>query len=515
MILQQTMVGKDTSAPAGMFRHLYPYLLVVLIIGLTTLVCTPLSNPQSYHIVSFILLFVVAILAVFLGIGPVLLASTMSAVSWNYFFIPPFHTFHIAGTEDRLMFISFFIIALLNGILTNRIRRQERLVRAREDETNALFQLTGELSKTRGIDGVMKVAADDFRKHFKAEAWFIIQDGNNNLSHPPVAADNDATDQPDPEITNWVFTNRMKAGRYTVTMSEATLTYYPLTGARINPGVVAFKIDELRYKDKDVFWDTYCTHIANALEREFLGEMAIKARVLDESDRFYGTLFNLISHEFRIPIATIMGASDTMMLAQTSEKNREELSGEIYKASARLNHLTENLLNMSRIESGRLSLRLDWHDVNDLFHRATQSLRQELEPFRIITVIPDDMPLVRIDFALMEHVLINLLLNSSQHSQPGSVLKLEASYNRNHLIIKVSDNGPGFPPEALPRLFDKFFRVEGSLAGGLGLGLSIVKGLVDAHKGTVAVRNPDNGGAQFTITIPSKLPDMDHLNIKE
>jgi two-component system sensor histidine kinase KdpD len=507
------MVGRETSPREGMFRHIYPYLLVVLIIGLTTLVCIPLSNPQSYHIVSFILLFVVAILAVFLGIGPVLLASTMSAVAWNYFFIPPFHTFHIAKTEDRLMFISFFIIALLNGILTNRIRRQERLVRAREDETNALFQLTGELSKTRGIDGVMKVAGEDFRKHFGAEAWFIIQDGNNNLRHPSVAADINVPDQPDPEITAWVFANRMKAGRYTGTKSEANLTYYPLTGARFNPGVVAFRIVEHRYKNKDVFWDTYCTHIANALEREFLGEMAIKARVLDESDRFYGTLFNLISHEFRIPIAAIMGASDTLMLAQTSERNREELYGEIFKASARLNHLTENLLNMSRIESGRILLRLDWHDVNDLFHRTTQSLKQELEPFRLVIVVPDDMPLVRIDFALMEHVLINLLLNSSQHSQPGSVLRLEAAYRSNNLILRVSDSGPGFPPEALPRLFDKFYRVEGSLAGGLGLGLSIVKGLVDVHKGTVAVKNHDSGGAQFTITIPSKLPDMNNINL--
>ena len=167
--------------------HLYSYLIVILIIGLTTIVCLPLSSPQSYHIVSFILLFAVALLAVFLGIGPVLLASTMSAVAWNYFFIPPFHTFHIARTEDRLMFISFFIIALLNGILTNRIRRQERAVRDREIQTNALFQLTGGLSKARGTDEVIMIATDHFRKHFGADAWFIIQDGNNNLNHTPVA----------------------------------------------------------------------------------------------------------------------------------------------------------------------------------------------------------------------------------------------------------------------------------------------------------------------------------------
>ncbi|MEZ4998327.1 MAG: DUF4118 domain-containing protein [Bacteroidales bacterium] len=131
----------------SMLKHIYPYLLVILIIGLATLALSPLSSPQSYHTVSFILLFLVAVLAVFFGIGPVFLASTMSAVSWNYFFIPPFHTFHIANTEDRLMFVSFFIIALLNGILTNRIRRQEMAVRDRENQTSALFRLTGSSPK--------------------------------------------------------------------------------------------------------------------------------------------------------------------------------------------------------------------------------------------------------------------------------------------------------------------------------------------------------------------------------
>lgn len=499
----------------SMLKHIYPYLFVILIISLATLGLSPLSTPQSYHIVSFILLFLVAILAVFFGIGPVLLASTMSAVSWNYFFIPPFHTFHIARTEDRLMFISFFIIALLNGILTNRIRRQERVVRDRENQTGALFQLTGELSKARGLEEIIKVASEDFRRHFGSETWFIIQDGQGNLPLTPFLADPVFREEIDNSVAEWVYTNRKKAGKFTSRMAESVLTYHPLTGAMINAGVMAFSIDESKYRNKDEFWDTYCTQIANGLEREFLGEMAVKARILAESDRFYSTLFNLISHEFRIPIAAIMGASDTLMLSQTSERNREELYSEINKASSRLNHLIDNLLSMSRIESGRISLRLDWYDINDLFHRVTNNLKQELEPFITVTEIPDDMPLVRIDFALMEHVLINLLLNSSQHSPRGSVIRMEASYDVDNLVLRVSDNGTGFPPESIPRLFDKFFRVEGSPAGGLGLGLSIVKGLVDAHRGTVAVNNLDEGGAVFTIIIPSELPDIDHLTLSE
>ena len=224
---------------------------------------------------------------------------------------------------------------------------------------------------------------------------------------------------------------------------EAGLTYHPLTGTRLNPGVVAFRIDEPAYKNRIAFRDTWFTQISNALEREFLGELAMKARLLDESDRLYNTLFNLISHEFRIPIATIMGASDTLLISQTTEKNREELYGEIFKASARLNHLIENLLNMSRLESGKISLRPDWCDVNDLVNKVTQNLKLELEQFNLTTVIPEDMPLVKIDFGLMEHVLYNLLLNSCQYSSGSLEIRLEASYANGNFILVVSDSGPG------------------------------------------------------------------------
>ncbi|MFZ2285896.1 MAG: ATP-binding protein [Bacteroidales bacterium] len=505
--------GRTLSIPFK--TRFYQYVLVVLIIGLTTLICSPLSNPQSYHIVSFILLFVVAMLAVFMGIGPVLLASTLSAISWNYFFIPPFHTFHIEKTEDRLMFISFFIIALLNGILTNRIRRQERLVRDRESQTNALFQLTEELSKANGIEKVLEVARNDFKNHFNADSWYILQDGNNRLELNPRPRDEKDLPVIEKHIVEHVFTKSERAGRYTDVFSEAGLTYHPLTGTRLNPGVIVFRIDEAAYSNRVAFRDTCFTQISNALEREFLGELAVKARILNESDKLYNTLFNLISHEFRIPIATIMGASDTLLISQTTEKNREELYNEIFKASARLNHLIENLLNMSRLESGKISLRLDWCDVNDLVNKVSQNLKQELEQFNLVTVIPDDMPLVKIDFGLMEHVLYNLLLNSCQYSSGSMEIKLEASHDNGNFILVVSDSGPGFPPEALPNVFDKFFRVDGTKSGGLGLGLSIVRGLVESHNGTVRVGNGINGGAVFTIAIPSDIPDMEELKLVE
>jgi two-component system sensor histidine kinase KdpD len=269
--------------------------------------------------------------------------------------------------------------------------------------------------------------------------------------------------------------------------------------------VVAVKLEKPFSDDKNAFWDTFLAQVSNALEREFLGELAQKARFLDESDKLYKTLFNSISHEFRIPVATIMGASDTLLTLSHSGNVQSALYNEIFTASVRLNRLIANLLNMSRLESGRLSVRLDWYDINDLVNKLSEDLNDELKPFALLVSVPDDMPLVRIDYGLMEQVLYNLLINACHHAPVASNIRLEINHSEGELDIQIMDRGPGFPEEALNNIFQKFFRVAGSKTGGLGLGLSIVKGFVEAHKGTVTVKNRKDGGAVFTIRVPSEL----------
>jgi two-component system sensor histidine kinase KdpD len=253
------------------------------------------------------------------------------------------------------------------------------------------------------------------------------------------------------------------------------------------------------------------TMLELTLEREYLAELAQKARFLDESDRLYKTLFNSISHELRIPVATIMGAAESLITLKHTAELQEELSHEIFTASMRLNRVIENLLNMSRLESGRISLRADWHDINDLINKVSADLEEELKNFVLVVEIPDDMPLVRIDFGLMEQVLYNLLFNSAEYSPAGSEITIEISHANNVLAIKVLDSGPGFPADKISSVFNKFFRVENSKSGGLGLGLSIVKGFVEAHKGTITVENRKEGGAGFTINIPSEQPEIAEL----
>ena len=489
------------------------YLIVLLIIALIALLCRPLAFQQGYYIVSFILLFVVSLMAVFLGIGPILLASTISALVWNYFFIPPHYKLHIERTEDKLMFVSFFFIALINGVLTNRIRREEKLALEREERTNAIFELTRELSNSSGVNEIVEVAYREVKKYFDVITICFLKEKDNKIDFLETKGNGKDIFRIDYAIAGWVFKNAMKAGRFTDFYNETSLTYYPLTGKRINPGVIAIEFEKPLSVEEEIFWIGYLTQISNALEREFLSELALKVRILDESDKLYKTLFTLISHEFRIPIATIMGASDTLLMPLTTDPDKTQLFNEISKASTRLNHLVENLLNMSRLESGKISTHLDWCDINDLINDVNRILKQELEPFNFISNIPNDMPLVRLDFGLMEQVFYNLILNSCQYTPKGSNIMVEATYTEGKLFVVVDDNGSGFPPEFLDRVFNKFFRVDSLKTGGLGLGLSIVRGIVEAHKGTVKVENKSDGGARFLITIPTEIPDMTNIQL--
>lgn len=503
---------KSTSQPAKTAGH---YAFSILVIGISVLICIPLSSNQGYHVVSYLLLSVVSLLATFMGIGPVFVASALSALVWNYFFIPPNYTFHIDKAEDILMFGLFFIIAMLNGIFTTRVRRQEQLALERENRTHTLFQLTRNLSKASGTNEVLNVANAEIETHFGITPYFILQNGMNKLIITPEKKDSTFLTEKQHSIAEWSFTHLQKAGAFTQNFTADENTYIPLPGAKITPGVLVYKAKEQFSGNKKTFWDTCITLIANALEREFLEEQAQKARFLDESDRLYKTLFNSISHELRIPVATIMGASDTLLNSNNSADTQAALCSEIFTASIRLNRVIENLLNMSRLESGRISARPNWHEINDLFNKVTEDLQNELKPFNVITSISENMPLVKIDFGLMEQILYNLIFNATQYAPVTSDITLSAEHVNNFLVLKVSDNGPGFPEDALPCVFNKFYRGTINKTGGLGLGLSIVKGFVEAQKGIITVKNRETGGAVFTLTVPSEKPDIEHFEINE
>jgi two-component system sensor histidine kinase KdpD len=490
------------------------YLITSASVLLAAIICFVLKDFIGYQVVSFCLLFLVSTLAFFFGTGPILLAATLSAVIWDFFFIPPPFTLHIENPVDVLMLIMFFIIALLNGILTSRVRGQEKKIRIREERTHALYQLTRELTLASGIDEVLKIARKSIQRNFNLDCSIILK---NELNQLEIFVRHDATLkllENERSIAMWVFKHSIKAGKHTDTLPSTDYTFYPLTGNSGNMGVIAVLHVNNFTQGEAQFWEAYISQISGKFEREFLREAAKSAFILNESDKLYKTLFNSISHELRIPVATIMGASDSLLNTGHNEAVRTELSNEILKASERLNRLIENLLSMSRLESGRITPRIDWCDVHDLVNMIIDNLRTELEPFNLMVVIPDNMPLVKLDFGLMEQVLHNLVYNSCQYAAKNTSLRIKTYYDHGNFILEVMDRGPGFPKEALPFIFNKFYRVEGSKTGGTGLGLSIVKGFVEAQKGSVAVENRQHGGARFTIKIPSEIPEIENIPLK-
>ncbi len=499
---------KKVSLPS-FTSNVRQYLTAILIIFLIALICFLIKDIIGYQVVSFALLFVVSILAFFFGTGPVLMSATLSALIWDFFFIPPPYTLHVDKPVDMLMLIMFFIIALLSGVLTSRIKRQEMKIRIREERTNALYQLTRELSTATGVEEVVTIAKNDIKKYFNLDSRILLKNDSDKLEYASQSNTNFALSTNDMSVAAWTFQHSAKAGRHTDTLPSSSYTFYPLKGNQMNLGVIAIQQEIVFTQGEEQFWEAFISQISGKFEREYLRNMAKQAFLLTESDKLYKTLFNSISHELRIPVATIMGASDSLLSTDHSGEIRKELSTEIFKASKRLNRLIENLLNMSRLESGRISPRLDWCDIHDLVNKVSESLQDELKPFNLHVVIPEDMPFVKLDFGLMEQVLYNLLYNATQYAPASENLRVKAFYDKGILTLQVMDRGPGFSPREISLIFNKFYRVEGSKAGGTGLGLSIAKGFIEAHRGTITVENRQNGGAKFTIRIPTEIPTED------
>jgi len=483
------------------------YLTSGFLIILTSIICFFITDIIGYQAVSFILLFLVSILALFMGTGPILLAAISSALIWDYFFIPPQLTFIVGDPLDMFLFVMFFIIALLNGVLTSRVRRQERKIRVREERTNALYQLTKDLSTVLGYDQVTKIASMYVLKYFKLNCAVFLKNENNMLDIRVQQDSGFEFSENDLSILDWVFKRSIKAGKFTDTLPSSRYTIYPLQGNSGNMGVIVVKMAAVFTHGEAQFWDTCLSQIAGRYEREFLRDAAKRTYLISESEKLYKILFNSISHEFRIPVATIMGASDTLLTQKYPEDIRHKLYYEINTASIRLNRLIENLLNMSRLESGRITPHPDWCDARDLTNSLAESLKEELAPYKFVAIIPNNMPLVFIDFGMIEQVLYNLILNATQYSKEGSSIRLKFFIDNKNLIIQVMDRGIGFPPSELKFVFDKFYRGLDAKAGGTGLGLSIVKGFVEAQEGTVVAENRKNGGATFTIKLPSRTMD--------
>lgn len=355
-----TFVGPMAGFIINRMSRIRQFLISVALVVLVSSVCFALSEYMSYQVVALVLLLMVSIIAISFDILPVLFTAALTAAIWDFFFIPPRFNFHVDTTEDSILLLMYFIIALINAVLTYKIRQVEKTARTKEEKANAI--------------------------------------------------------------------------------------------------------------------------------------------------KLYNTLLNSLSHELRTPIAAIIGATDNL---QAKNENltaiqKEQLIAEISKASFRLNHEVENLLNMSRLESGFVRPKKDWCDVTESIHEVVRKTEENKVAQKIFIHIKPQLPLFKLDRVMLEQIIYNLLANACAHTEPGTMIHVSAANYANVLQLVIEDNGKGFPEEEIANVFDKFYRLSHTTANGTGLGLSIVKGFTEALGGTVDLQNVGSGGSKFTINIPAE-----------
>lgn len=488
------------------------YAAAVTVVGIVTLVDLLLVSVLPWvgsQAVGLTELFAVLVIAAYMGRGPALLAAAVSAITWNFLFIEPRLTFTITHFNDVILFILYFAIAIFTGNLTARIRRQERQSNYNAERTMALYKLAHDTATAVNMDDVLQTAVTQISTVFDAEVAILLPAGDK-LEAQPHSSSTLRLDEKDYTVALWVFEHSKPAGRFTDTLTFASAQYRPLLTPGRTVGVIGIRTrkNERLSFEQEVLLETFVNQVAVVIEREMLDEAAEQSAMLRESERLYTTLLNSISHELRTPIATIKGAASSLLdpAAGANEHSRLQLTLDIQSAADRLNRLVENLLDMSRLESGRLQLKRDWCDVGDIIGVAVKRIDDCIETHPIEITIPADLPLIQVDFVLIEQVLVNLLDNACHYTPDGTEISIRAQAHDHQVEIFVSDNGPGIQPQLRERIFEKFFRVPGTATGGTGLGLSISRGLIEAHGGTLTLADQTGAGTQFVIRLPAGSP---------
>jgi two-component system sensor histidine kinase KdpD len=468
--------------------------------------------PGRYYLaVGLVQLLGLLLLSLRVGRWPVLLAGIVGALAWNYLFIPPRFTFAIHRVEDALLFLTYFVVALVAGQLTARVRAKVTDEQARERRASALLRLTRALAEARTLDEGAFAALRQIDELFAAKSTLLLALDADATPEPHFAA-SATLDEKERSVARLAHQRRRPAGRFTDTLPSCAGFYLPLLRDDDSLGVLGVHVPptaSLTLEQRDLL-DAFARQLALMVERDHLRVTQERERLLAESEKLHRALLDSVSHELRTPLAVITGSLEHLA-TDADPARRTVILHEARLAAARLNRLVANLLDQTRLECGALRPRPDWCDPRDLVNAALDAARETLEAdAHPLTVdLPDDLPPIRADFALTEQALANLLLNAARHTPPGTPVFITAGIDRDgaRAFFTVADRGPGLPPAMKDRLFQKFTRGDAAHAGGLGLGLSIVRGFIAAQGGEVVAGENPSGGAVFTLYLPHAAPE--------
>ena len=476
------------------------------VVMLATGVSLLMKGLLGYVAVSLVYLLGVVVVAMRLNRWAVLLAAAFSAMAWEYLFIPPLYTFTIRTPHDLMMIGMFFIVALAMGRTTNQLRVREAAERRREHRASALNRLLESVTASASLEDGLARAVTEVDALFRTRTAVLLAAADGRLEDEPHAASTFSPDAKARAVAAWAFERGQAAGRFTDTLPDAHAMYLPLQTANHRLGVLGVLFEERdtwTLDDNDLL-DTFAAQIAVMIDSYRAIETAQQARMAEESERLYHTLLDSVSHELKTPLSVIGAATEGLdtQLKDAGLPLTATFLDEIKAANRRLERIVSNLLDMTRIESGRLPLNIELGEVRELLESAVSQVENEVSRERVRITLAENLPLVRLDFGLMEQAICNLLVNAAQYSPVGSPIEVSAQLDAGKLEVRIRDHGVGLSPGEEKKVFGKFYRGAGARPGGTGLGLSIVQGILRAHRGEIAAGNDPGGGAVFTIRIP-------------
>lgn len=442
------------------------------------------------------------------GRGPSVLASLAAVLAFDFFFVPPLHTFAVSDVQYVVTFGVMLTLGLVVSTLTSRLRAQVDSARHRERRTAALLELGRQLSSLSGQMFLVNAAGSRIAEMTGGEVAIYLR----NRPGPPLltygydsAIARHTVSLP---TAQWVLEHDQIAGAGTNTLPNAVAVFFPLAGSQQTHGAVAIRVPDagqLLEPDQRRFLEACSNQLALALERDQLAIEAAEARIQAETEQVRSSLLSGVSHDLKTPLAAIAGASSSLLEAPAiDEDTRRQLLETVADEAARLNRLLENILQISKLEAGAATPHRQWHVLEEIVGSALHRTRRDLVNHVVTLEIPADLPLLSVDGLLLEQVFVNLLENAARYTHTDAHLAIRAAVEGQVIRIAVQDDGPGIPVGTEERIFDKFFRAVPLVDGGRGsgLGLAICRAILKAHGGSITASNRPGGGAEFLIRLP-------------
>ncbi len=497
------------------------YILATVAIAVSTLLFLPGRADFAKGQWAIFYILVILLVASVAGPGPSVLAAILAFLAWNFFFLPPYHTFYIRDPKDWLSLGAFLIVGVIVGILAGRMREREARAVAREHETAALNRLSAELVSQTSTEAMARAALAEIVELLGARSADLFVAERDGLHSYCTAPPDEHPDLGVVERAEWVFRHEQPLGvpesgpsseppaPAFQAVGDGGGMYLPLRSPSGASGVltIAGRAGGVAYGQADARLAASLANLVGVfLERQNLQAAATRAQAAREADRLKSSLLSSVSHELKTPLAALTATVSNLLESDVDwdeQSVRDELRA-IVGDVTRLNNSIGALLDLSRLEAHAWEPRRELYDLEDIVAAGVDTLPSH-ERARVLIELPDDLPAVAVDFSQWARVMQNLLENAFLYAGPGSPVTAGAQVAGEGLLIWVADEGPGIPRDEQEAVFDKFYR--GRSAGtkapsGTGLGLAITREIVRAHGGTIHVEDAKPHGARFVIMLP-------------